>query len=265
MINDISKRSTDVAAKVAVDDLHKSFGSHEVLKGVSLGAFSGDVISILGSSGSGKSTLLRCMNLLESPSAGRIIVDQAEIRMRKDKTGALRPTDKHQLGRIRAKLAMVFQHFNLWPHMTVLQNVSHAPIHVLGLGKKEAEERGRANLEKVGLGPSIESRFPAHLSGGQQQRVAIARALTMDPEVLLFDEPTSALDPELVTEVLKVMQSLASEGRTMIVVTHEMNFARNVSSEVIFLHEGRIEEQGRPHDVFTNCASHRLRRFLSAA
>ncbi|OLL28497.1 histidine/lysine/arginine/ornithine ABC transporter ATP-binding protein [Burkholderia sp. SRS-W-2-2016] len=265
MINHSSNSPAGTAAKVVVDDLHKSFGSHEVLKGVSLSAHAGDVISILGSSGSGKSTLLRCMNLLELPSAGRIIVNQAEIRMKRDKAGVLRPADKQQLRRIRSKLAMVFQHFNLWPHMTVLDNVSHAPVHVLGLSRKEAEERGRANLEKVGLGANIASRYPAHLSGGQQQRVAIARALTMDPEVLLFDEPTSALDPELVAEVLKVMQKLAAEGRTMIVVTHEMNFARNVSSEVIFLHEGKIEEQGKPQDLFSNAANSRLRRFLSAA
>jgi histidine transport system ATP-binding protein len=265
MTNDVSTDPSRAVAKLVVDDLHKRFGAHEVLKGVSLSARAGDVISILGSSGSGKSTLLRCMNLLEHPSAGRILVDQVEIRLKQDKTGTLRPVDKHQLRRIRSKLAMVFQHFNLWPHMTVLDNVVHAPIHVLGLDRREAEEHGRANLEKVGLGADIAKRYPAHLSGGQQQRVAIARALTMNPDVLLFDEPTSALDPELVSGVLKVMQKLAAEGRTMIVVTHEMNFARNVSSEVIFLHEGRIEEQGKPADLFANSASSRLRRFLSAA
>ncbi|EKS70902.1 MULTISPECIES: ATP-binding cassette domain-containing protein [Caballeronia] len=265
MTNDVCIDSSRSPEKVVVADLHKSFGTHEVLKGVSLSARAGDVISVLGSSGSGKSTLLRCMNLLEHPSAGRIFVNQTEIRMKQDRTGTLRPVDKHQLRRIRSKLAMVFQHFNLWPHMTVLENVIHAPVHVLGLGRREAEEYGRANLDKVGLGVDIAGRYPAHLSGGQQQRVAIARALTMDPDVLLFDEPTSALDPELVSEVLKVMQKLAAEGRTMIVVTHEMNFARNVSSEIIFLHEGRIEEQGKPADLFANSASSRLRRFLSAA
>ncbi|BAO94053.1 ABC transporter ATP-binding protein [Caballeronia insecticola] len=265
MTNLVSTDPSRLPAKVAVDDLHKRFGAHEVLKGVSLSACAGDVISVLGSSGSGKSTLLRCMNLLEHPLAGRIFVNQTEIRLKRDKTGTLRPVDKTQLRRIRARLAMVFQHFNLWPHMTVLDNVIHAPIHVLGLSRREAEEQGRANLDKVGLGANVANRYPAHLSGGQRQRVAIARALTMDPDVLLFDEPTSALDPELVSEVLKVMQKLAAEGRTMIVVTHEMNFARNVSSEVIFLHEGRIEEQGKPADLFTHSASNRLRRFLSAA
>ncbi|WP_144630492.1 ABC transporter ATP-binding protein [Bordetella genomosp. 13] len=265
MIHELPTRTARPDVMISVDGLHKRFGPQEVLKGVSLRAHRGDVISILGSSGSGKSTLLRCMNLLECPSAGRITVNQAEIRMKPDKSGTLRPVDQAQLRRIRAKLAMVFQHFHLWPHMTVLENVSHAPIHVLGLGRKDAEQRARANLDKVGLGASIHARYPAHLSGGQQQRVAIARALTMDPEVLLFDEPTSSLDPELVAEVLKVMRALAAEGRTMIVVTHEMSFARSVSSEVVFLHEGRIEEQGKPEDIFANSASDRLRKFLSAA
>jgi histidine transport system ATP-binding protein len=265
MTNAVFKDPSQAAVMLAVEDLHKSFGEHEVLKGVSLNARAGDVISVLGSSGSGKSTLLRCMNLLEHPSAGRIFVNQTEIRMKQDKTGTLRPVDRHQLRRIRSRLAMVFQHFNLWPHMTVLDNVTHAPVHVLGLSRREAEEQGRANLEKVGLGPLVAGRYPSHLSGGQQQRVAIARALTMNPDVLLFDEPTSALDPELVSEVLKVMQKLATEGRTMIIVTHEMNFARNVSSDVIFLHEGRIEEQGKPAELFARSSSSRLRRFLSAA
>jgi len=265
MINEISRPSYERRAMISVEDLHKRFGSQDVLKGVSLSAHCGDVISILGSSGSGKSTLLRCMNLLEYPSAGRIIVNRAEIRMKRDKTGNLRPVDQPELRRMRSKIAMVFQHFHLWPHLTVLQNVAHAPIHVLGLGKREAEARGRAYLDKVGLAPHLETRYPAHLSGGQQQRVAIARALAMEPEVLLFDEPTSSLDPELVAEVLKVMHGLAAEGRTMIVVTHEMNFARSVSSEVVFLHEGRIEEQGKPEDIFVNSSSTRLRKFLSAA
>jgi histidine transport system ATP-binding protein len=265
MTNASFKDPAQSAAMLIVEDLHKRFGAHEVLKGVSLSARAGDVISVLGSSGSGKSTLLRCMNLLEQPSAGRIFVNQTEIRMKQDRSGTLRPVDGRQLRRIRSKLAMVFQHFNLWPHMTVLDNVTHAPVQVRGLSRREAEEEGRANLEKVGLSARDAARYPSHLSGGQQQRVAIARALTMNPDVLLFDEPTSALDPELVSEVLKVMKKLAAEGRTMIVVTHEMNFARNVSSEVIFLHEGRIEEQGKPAELFAHSASSRLRRFLSAA
>ncbi|KVE69694.1 ABC transporter ATP-binding protein [Burkholderia vietnamiensis] len=251
--------------KLFVDDLHKRYGDNEVLKGVSLKANSGDVISVIGSSGSGKSTMLRCINFLEQPNAGRIVVDGEEVRTTPDKTGALRAADAKQLQRVRTKLAMVFQHFNLWSHMNVLENVMEAPVNVLGIPKKEAEDRAREYLEKVGLAPRVEKQYPSHLSGGQQQRVAIARALAMHPDVMLFDEPTSALDPELVGEVLKVMQKLAEEGRTMIVVTHEMGFARNVSNHVMFLHRGRVEEQGVPADVFANPKSERLRAFLSGS
>ncbi|TAM53791.1 MAG: ATP-binding cassette domain-containing protein [Paraburkholderia sp.] len=251
--------------KLFIDDLHKHYGNNEVLKGVSLKANAGDVISIIGSSGSGKSTMLRCINFLEQPSAGRIYVDGEEVRTNKDKTGALRVSDQKQLQRVRTKLSMVFQHFNLWAHMNVLENVVEAPMHVLGLARREAEERARMYLEKVGLAPRLEKQYPSHLSGGQQQRVAIARALTMNPDVMLFDEPTSALDPELVGEVLKVMQKLAEEGRTMIVVTHEMGFARNVSNHVMFLHQGRVEEEGKPDEVFGNTKSERLRQFLSGS
>ncbi|AJY05192.1 ABC transporter ATP-binding protein [Burkholderia vietnamiensis] len=251
--------------KLFVDDLHKRYGDNEVLKGVSLKANSGDVISVIGSSGSGKSTMLRCINFLEQPNAGRIVVDGEEVRTTPDKTGALRAADAKQLQRVRTKLAMVFQHFNLWSHMNVLENVMEAPVNVLGIPKKEAEDRAREYLEKVGLAPRVEKQYPSHLSGGQQQRVAIARALAMHPDVMLFDEPTSALDPELVGEVLKVMQKLAEEGRTMIVVTHEMGFARNVSNHVMFLHQGRVEEQGVPADVFANPKSERLRAFLSGS
>ncbi|MGG1944544.1 ABC transporter ATP-binding protein [Trinickia sp. NRRL B-1857] len=251
--------------KLFIDDLHKHYGSNEVLKGVSLKANAGDVISVIGSSGSGKSTMLRCINFLEQPSAGRIFVDGEEVRTAKDKTGALRVSDQKQLQRIRTKLSMVFQHFNLWSHMNVLENVVEAPVHVLGLSRKEAEERARTYLEKVGLAPRLEKQYPSHLSGGQQQRVAIARALAMNPDVMLFDEPTSALDPELVGEVLKVMQKLAEEGRTMIVVTHEMGFARNVSNHVMFLHQGRVEEEGAPQEVFSNAKSERLRQFLAGS
>ncbi|HTH73138.1 MAG TPA: ATP-binding cassette domain-containing protein [Trinickia sp.] len=251
--------------KLFIDDLHKQYGSNEVLKGVSLKANAGDVISIIGSSGSGKSTMLRCINFLEQPSAGRIYVDGEEVRTSKDKTGGLRVSDQKQLQRIRTKLSMVFQHFNLWSHMNVLENVTEAPMHVLGIARREAEERARMYLEKVGLAPRLEKQYPSHLSGGQQQRVAIARALAMNPDVMLFDEPTSALDPELVGEVLKVMQKLAEEGRTMIVVTHEMGFARNVSNHVMFLHQGRVEEEGKPDEVFGNTKSERLRQFLAGS
>ncbi|KVO80527.1 amino acid transporter [Burkholderia ubonensis] len=251
--------------KLFVDDLHKRYGSNEVLKGVSLKANAGDVISVIGSSGSGKSTMLRCINFLEQPNAGRIFVDCEEVRTALDKTGALRAAEPKQLQRVRTKLAMVFQHFNLWSHMNVLENVIEAPVNVLKLNKREAEERAREYLEKVGLPPRVEKQYPSHLSGGQQQRVAIARALAMHPDVMLFDEPTSALDPELVGEVLKVMQKLAEEGRTMVVVTHEMGFARNVSNHVMFLHQGRVEEEGVPAEVFANPKSERLRGFLSGS
>ncbi|MBU9320697.1 ABC transporter ATP-binding protein [Burkholderia gladioli] len=251
--------------KLFVDDLHKQYGSNEVLKGVSLKAHAGDVISVIGSSGSGKSTMLRCINFLEQPNAGRIFVDGEEVRTAKDKGGALKAADTRQLQRVRTKLAMVFQHFNLWSHMNVLENVIEAPVNVLKLSRREAEERAREYLEKVGLAPRLEKQYPSHLSGGQQQRVAIARALAMQPDVMLFDEPTSALDPELVGEVLKVMQKLAEEGRTMIVVTHEMGFARNVSNHVMFLHQGRVEEEGAPAEVFGNTRSERLKQFLSGS
>jgi histidine transport system ATP-binding protein len=253
------------ASKLFVDDLHKQYGDNEVLKGVSLRAKAGDVISIIGSSGSGKSTMLRCINFLEQPNQGRIFVDGEEIRTLKDKYGALKVAEPKQLQRMRTRLSMVFQHFNLWSHLSVLENVMEAPLKVLGLSKQDAQERARTYLEKVGLAPRLEKQYPSHLSGGQQQRVAIARALAMHPDVMLFDEPTSALDPELVGEVLKVMQTLAEEGRTMIVVTHEMAFARNVSNHVVFLHQGRIEEEGHPDAVFGNPRSERLRQFLSGS
>ncbi|AXK38228.1 ABC transporter ATP-binding protein [Crenobacter cavernae] len=251
--------------KLIVDDLHKKYGSHEVLKGVSLKAKAGDVISIIGSSGSGKSTFLRCINFLEQPCAGRITVNSEEIRTEKDRKGALRVANPKQLQAMRTKLSMVFQHFNLWAHMTVLENIVEAPMHVLGVGRAEAEARARKYLAKVGLPANVEDKYPSHLSGGMQQRVAIARALAMEPEVMLFDEPTSALDPELVGEVLKVMQSLAEEGRTMVVVTHEMGFARNVSNHVVFLHQGRVEEEGHPDVVLNQPKSERLKQFLTGS
>jgi len=245
-----------------VQDLHKSYGALEVLRGVSLEARAGDVISIIGSSGSGKSTLLRCINLLETPDAGSIALDGEEIRIATHRRGHRAAADFRQLQRFRTRLAMVFQHFNLWAHMTALENIIEAPVHVQRLPRAEAVQRARLYLEKVGL-EGVEGKYPAHLSGGQQQRVAIARALAMEPEVLMFDEPTSALDPELVGEVLKVMRRLAQEGRTMIVVTHEMDFARDVSSHAIFLNNGRIEEEGPPGDLLDASRSERLKQFLA--
>lgn len=247
---------------LSVKDLHKSFGSTKVLKGVSLTANKGDVIAVLGSSGSGKSTMLRCVNLLETPDSGLITVCGEAIRMKINKRGENVPEDNKQVERIRSKLTMVFQQFNLWSHMTILENIIEAPVHVLKVPKKEAIEKAKHYLEKVGIFDKLND-YPAHLSGGQQQRAAIARALAMEPEVMLFDEPTSALDPELVGEVLQVMRTLAEEGRTMVVVTHEMGFAREVSSEVIYLFEGSVEEQGHPSQVFTAPKSERFAQFLN--
>ena len=253
-----------VTRKLQIEDIHKRFGNNEVLRGVSLSADAGDVIAIIGSSGSGKSTLLRCINMLERPNAGRITVAGEALALVPDKNGELMAQDPKQLQRLRTKLAMVFQHFNLWAHMTVLQNIIEAPVHVLGISRAQAVETARKYLQRVDL-QGMEDRFPAHLSGGQQQRVAIARALAVEPEVMLFDEPTSALDPELVTEVLRVMQTLAQEGRTMVVVTHEMGFAREVANQLIFLHKGQIEEQGVPREVLANPKSERLAQFLSGS
>ena len=245
-----------------MEDLHKYFGADEVLKGISLEAQEGDVIALLGASGSGKSTFLRCLNLLETPTSGKVYVGGELIRMKKDRYGETVPEDIKQVERLRTRLGMVFQQFNLWSHMTVLENVIESPVHVQNIPKKEALEKAEALLHKVGI-YDRKDYHPAHLSGGQQQRVAIARALAMEPDMLLFDEPTSALDPELVGEVLRVMRQLAEEGRTMIVVTHEMGFAREVSSRVVYLHEGGIEEDGPPGEVFTNPSSERFRQFVS--
>ncbi|MDP2505970.1 MULTISPECIES: ABC transporter ATP-binding protein [unclassified Oceanobacter] len=244
-------------------DIHKSYGDLNVLKGVTLKAAKGDVISILGSSGSGKSTLLRCINLLEKPSQGEIVIGNEQLMLKPGKNGELEAASSKQLERLRSCLGFVFQQFNLWPHMTILQNLIEAPIHVLGVPKAEAMERARKLLAKVGLADK-EGAYPAHLSGGQQQRVAIARTLAMEPKVLLFDEPTSALDPELVNEVLAVMRELADEGRTMLIVTHEMRFAREVSSQVVFLHQGQVEEIGTPEQVFDNPKSPRVKDFMAS-
>ena len=250
------------SAALEAHDIHKRFGEHEVLKGVSVTARKGDVIAMLGASGSGKSTFLRCINLLETPNQGRITLSGETMKLRPGRDGRLEPEDPKQIQRMRSKLSMVFQQFNLWSHMTILENVIEAPIHVLGVSRKEAIDRARLLLDKVGI-LQRQDYYPIHLSGGQQQRAAIARALAMEPEVLLFDEPTSALDPELVGEVLRVMRNLAEEGRTMIVVTHEMGFAREVSSEVIFLREGLIDEQGPPAETFANPRSEHFRKFLA--
>lgn len=249
---------------IALDlqDIHKSYGSLEVLKGVSLTAYDGDVISILGSSGSGKSTLLRCINLLEKPTSGKIIVGQETLKLKPHK-GELVAADNKQLEKLRSKIGFVFQNFNLWPHKTILQNIIEGPTQVLGISKADAIKDAEQLLTKVGLLDKKDA-YPDNLSGGQRQRVAIARSLAMQPQVLLFDEPTSALDPELVNEVLAVMRELADEGRTMLIVTHEMRFAREVSSKAVFLHQGRIEEIGTPKEVFDNPKSARVREFMAS-
>ena len=253
----------DPAQAIQVIDLHKKFGPLEVLKGVSLNAQQGDVIAIIGGSGSGKSTFLRCINMLELPSAGSVTVHGETIAMKPDGRGGMVPSDRKQVQRIRSRLAMVFQTFNLWQHMTVFQNVIEVPVHVLGVPRDEAAEKAETLLRRVGL---YEKRdiYPGFLSGGQQQRAAIARALAIDPLAMLFDEPTSALDPELVGEVLSVIGDLAAEKRTMILVTHEMKFARDVASHVLFLHDGRIEEQGPPEQLFGAPSSERLQKFISS-
>lgn len=247
---------------IEIRGLHKSYGDLEVLKGVNLLAERGKVISLIGSSGSGKSTLLRCCNLLEDSQTGDILFEGEAVRW--SGSGAhRRAADMTQVSRIRTNLSMVFQQFNLWSHMSILQNVTEAPITVLKRAPAEVRAKAQAYLEKVGIGDKSHA-WPAQLSGGQQQRAAIARALCMEPRALLFDEPTSALDPELEQEVVKVIKSLADEGRTMIIVTHDMKLAADVSDHVIFLHQGLIEEEGPPETLFGNPQSERLRGFLSA-
>ncbi|WP_417241534.1 ABC transporter ATP-binding protein [Celeribacter sp.] len=247
---------------IEIHDLHKAYGDLEVLKGVSMTAPRGHVVSLIGSSGSGKSTLLRCANLLEDSQQGEILFEGEPIAWKG--TGLHRkPADRKQVMRIRTNLSMVFQQFNLWSHMTILENVMEAPVTVLGRPKKEVEEAARAYLEKVGIGDKCDV-YPAQMSGGQQQRAAIARALCMEPKALLFDEPTSALDPELEQEVVKVIKALAEEGRTMLIVTHDMRMANDVSDHVVFLHQGRIEEEGAPADLFGAPKTERLGQFLSA-
>ncbi|MFM0651996.1 ABC transporter ATP-binding protein [Paraburkholderia sediminicola] len=247
---------------VRLKDIRKSFGNFEVLKGISLEANDGEVISILGSSGSGKSTLLRCINMLEIPDSGEVTVAGEIIRVQQARNGSPSRVDHPQVDRMRSRVGMVFQGFNLWSHMTVLQNIIEAPVHVQKRPRAECVEEAMELLDKVGMA-NKGNHYPAHLSGGQQQRAAIARALAMHPRLMLFDEPTSALDPELVGEVLRVMRALAQEGRTMLVVTHEMGFAREVSSRVLFLHEGQVEEDGSPHEVFGASRSLRFRQFVA--
>jgi octopine/nopaline transport system ATP-binding protein len=246
-----------------VQHIHKSYGPLEVLKGVSLDAGEHQVVSLIGASGSGKSTLLRCINLLAIPDQGDIWIDGVRLPLSEGAKPPRRITDQKAVRLMRARLAMVFQSFNLWQHMTILENVMEAPVHVLGVPRAEARERAEALLARVGIVEKVDA-YPGQLSGGQQQRAAIARALAMEPKILLFDEPTSALDPELVGEVLKVMRDLAREGRTMVVVSHEMSFVREVSNKVIFLHEGRIAEQGPPAEVFRAPQTEACQKFLSS-
>lgn len=248
---------------VAVDGLTKRFGPLEVLKGITLEAHDGEVLAILGSSGSGKSTLLRCINMLEVPDGGTVAIAGEPIHLKDKRGGGREPADGAQLDRLRQKLGMVFQSFNLWSHLTVLENVTEAPVHVQKRPKAEVTEEALALLDKVGLADK-RNHYPSQISGGQAQRAAIARALAMRPQLMLFDEPTSSLDPELVGDVLRVIRTLAEEGRTMMLVTHEMAFAREVASRVIFLHQGRVEEEGPPAQVFGAPKSERCRQFISS-
>jgi len=247
---------------IELRDIHKSYGNVEVIKGIDLVAHRGDVVVLIGSSGSGKSTLLRCVNLLETAQSGDILIEGEAVSW-KEKSGTRYPSDQDQVRRFRTGLSMVFQQFNLWSHLSVLQNVVEAPITVLNEDRDKAEARGRALLAKVGISEQAD-KYPAQLSGGQQQRAAIARALCMEPQAMLFDEPTSALDPETEAEVVQVIRALAAEGRTMLLVTHDMKMAREVASHVIFLHLGKIEEEGPPEAVFGNTKSERLRTFLKS-
>ena len=254
-------KKLDAPRMIEVQDVHKRFGPFEVLRGVSLIARKGDVVTLIGASGSGKSTFLRCINFLEKPSRGRVIIGNEELVLEPRADGNLHAVDQGQLRRLRAQLGMVFQNFNLWQHMTVIQNVMEAPTQVLGLSRFEAQDRAMHYLTKVGLADKRDA-YPATLSGGQKQRVAIARALAMEPKALLFDEPTSALDPVLAAEVLQVIRDLAEEGRTMVVVTHEMAFAKAISSHLMFLDEGLVVEQGPPSQLFANPKSAVLQRFV---
>jgi ABC-type polar amino acid transport system ATPase subunit len=237
---------------IKVEKLNKSFGDLHVLKDIDISVKESDVVCLIGASGSGKSTLLRCLNFLEIKDNGKVIIEGEEINK-----------DTHDLNKIRAKVGMVFQHFHLFPHKTVLENVMEAPVQVKGLSKSEAKEEAKALLKKVGL-EDKENVYPSKLSGGQKQRVAIARALAMKPDIMLFDEPTSALDPELVGEVLATMKELAEEGMTMIVVTHEMGFAKEVADWAVYMHDGKIVEVGHPEQLFNNPTEQRTKEFLDS-
>lgn len=260
MIGTTDRPRQDRSPLIQAKGIRKSFGLQEVLKGIDLAAATGDVVTLIGSSGSGKSTFIRCLNFLEEPTAGQVIVGSEVFQC--GASGIRSTSERTRLVRLRQRVGMVFQAFNLWPHRTALGNITEGPIHVRGLTAKEAASKAHFYLEKVGLGAKADA-YPAELSGGQQQRVAIARALAMEPDVILFDEPTSALDPELVGEVLRVMKALAEEGRTMIIVTHEMQFAREVSTETLFLSSGEIVERGPPDEVLGAPQSPQLRSFLS--
>ena len=253
---------TDQPPVLEIRGLHKSYGDLEVIKGVDISAHRGDVVSLIGSSGSGKSTILRCCNLLEDSQQGEVLFKGEAIKW--SGTGLQRrPADPRQILRIRTNLSMVFQQFNLWSHMTILENVMEAPVSVMKRDPAVVERAARMYLDQVGIGDKLNV-YPAQLSGGQQQRAAIARALCMEPEALLFDEPTSALDPELEQEVVKVIKDLAADGRTMMIVTHDMRMAADISDMVVFLHKGLVEEAGSPDEVFANPRSERLRAFLSS-
>lgn len=246
-----------------IHDLHKSYGTTAVLNGVNVKVREGEVISLIGSSGSGKSTLLRCVNFLETPASGAIDMYGEAISVASDQRGLPTITNRSNIPRFRTMAGMVFLSFNLWPHLSVLGNVTESLIWVKKMPKGDAVEVAMSVLEKVGMAEKRNA-YPAHLSGGQQQRVAIARVLAMQPRIMLCDEPTSALDPELVGEVLKVIRNLAAEGNTILLVTHEMRFSRDVSSRVLFLHKGLVEEDGSPSEIFGNPRSERLRRFIEA-
>ncbi len=253
---------TDATPVIEIKNLHKAYEALEVIKGVDITAHRGDVVALIGSSGSGKSTILRCANLLEDSQQGDIIFKGEPVKWRGNGLDR-HPSDASQVLRIRTNLSMVFQQFNLWAHLTILQNVMEAPVTVLGRDRAEVEQAARQYLDKVGIGDKCDA-YPAQLSGGQQQRAAIARALAMEPEALLFDEPTSALDPELEQEVIRVIGDLATEGRTMMIVTHDMKLAADVSDHVVFLHQGLIEEEGAPEELFGAPKSDRLQQFLSS-
>ena len=263
MTDNSNNRASEHPVVLEAKGIRKSFIDLEVLKGIDLKAHEHDVISIIGSSGSGKSTFLRCLNFLEYPTEGEVIFRNQAIDVKRTSANSLEPTNSRQVESLRTKMGMVFQGFNLWAHMTAIDNVMAPQVRVLKRSKQEARTKAEEALAKVGLSDRSDH-YPSQLSGGQQQRCAIARVLAMDPEVILFDEPTSALDPELVGEVLKVMLDISAEGRTMIIVTHEMGFAREASNEVIFLDQGKIAEQGPPSQLFANPSTERCKEYLSS-